>query len=68
MFDIGLFDVIYLCVNLFILYILVTVSYDILGIVCIKLLCVSKCMYVICMYDVCHDNQIPCTAVFVNWQ
>ena len=43
-----------------------TVSYDILAIACLNLLCVSECMYVylciyVCMYDVCHDIQIPCT-------
>ena len=45
-----------------------TVSYDILAIACLNLLCVSECMYVImciyvyvCMYDVRHDIQIPCT-------
>ena len=51
---------------------LVTVSYDILAIVCLNLRCVSECMYVsmciyvylciyVCMYDVRHDIQIPCT-------
>ena len=45
-----------------------TVSYDILAIACLNILCVSECMYVImciyvyvCMYDVRHDIQIPCT-------
>ena len=38
--------------------ILVMVSYDILGIVCMNLLFVT--MY-LSMYDVRHDNQIPCT-------
>ena len=46
------------------------VSYDILAIACLHLLCVSECMYVsmciyvcmyVCMYDVRHDIQIPCT-------
>ena len=43
-------------------------SYDILAIACLHLLCVSECMYVsmciyvyVCMYDVRHDIQIPCT-------
>ena len=35
-------------------------------IACLNLLCVSECMYVysciyVCMYDVRHDIQIPCT-------
>ena len=43
------------------------VSYDILAIACLNLLCVSECMYVylcmyVCMYDVCHNIQIPCTC------
>ena len=54
------------------IYILVTVSYDILAIACLNLRCVSECMYVsmciyvylciyVCVYDVRHDIQIPCT-------
>ena len=45
-----------------------TVSYDILAIACLNLLCVPECMHVsmciyvyVCMYDVRHDIQIPCT-------
>ena len=54
-----------------------TVSYDILAIVCINLGCVSECMYVsmciyvylciyVCMYDVCHDIQIPCISLSLS--
>ena len=41
-----------------------TMSYEILASVCLSLPRLSECMYVrmyVCMYDVRHDMQIPCT-------